>query len=182
MSGRGRFHNAPCPRFFFRCGSKRFVHVQHLPGMNTHLPAKAQAPGTQGISPHLLRPIYVRGDAIHRRLNARKTRNQYDLRTEIQKLIFRGGHAEIELEIDRAEYQTLNAVRAGHCQCIPGFTTRCRRSRGRRLRSRADGARAALFQQNLICQARAGGRARRPALARPRLSLPAHPRGERAGS
>ncbi len=87
--------------------------------MDAHLSAETQTPGSQCIRPHALWRIYIRGNTVDGRLNAREPRNEHNLRTEIQKLVFLRGHSEIELKIDGAEQQALHAFRASHCRRVP---------------------------------------------------------------
>src|ERR1700719_1053893 len=71
--------------------------------MDAQLRAEAQALGAQSIDADAFGVINGGRDSIHRRLETGNPRNQNELRTKIEQLLFFALDSDVELKIDGAE-------------------------------------------------------------------------------
>src|SRR5579864_129158 len=103
--------NPLSPDDLFRRRAETLVDFGNLLGVDAEFAAEAEAAGALSGGAQLLRIVDFRVDPICRRCDFGKPGRQHQLGAEIEQLVGVSLDAQVELEIDGAEYEPVNGAR-----------------------------------------------------------------------
>src|SRR5581483_4907952 len=109
LRGRGGRHHPSCPGDLLLRRTEALIHNRNLFWMDAQFPAEAQPARAQRISAQLLGIVDRGGDAVYRRLNTCQSRQQEQLRPEIEQLLLVSGYPDVDLKIERTENQPVDS-------------------------------------------------------------------------